>query len=66
MGQKAGPLTVDLILAWADDHKARTGEFPRVLSVPVLANSVENWKPIDQALRIGLGGLPGGDSLMRL
>jgi hypothetical protein len=59
-------LTVDQVLAWADDHKDRTGRFPRVASGPVPASPANSWQAIDSALRVGLRGLPGGDSLPRL
>jgi hypothetical protein len=61
------PLTALVILAWADDHKARTGEWPKILTTD--AGSLppgKSWHAIDQALRQGWGGLPGGDSLPQL
>jgi hypothetical protein len=36
------PLTLEQILAWADDHFQRTGEWPRVKSGPILAAPHEN------------------------
>jgi hypothetical protein len=60
------PLTVAQILAWADSHHARTGRWPTTASGPVLGRPGERWARIDAALRRGLGGLPGGDSLARL
>jgi hypothetical protein len=51
VGWNRPPLTVDLILVWADDHKARTGELPRICSGPVLANPNETWRNLDNALR---------------
>jgi hypothetical protein len=59
-------LTAAQILAWADDHKARTGEWPRRHSGPVRGAPGESWVNVNQALRKGLRGLPGGDSLPRL
>jgi hypothetical protein len=60
------PLTEAQILAWADDHHARTGRWPRVAEGPVAADKNENWRAINHALWYGLRGLPGGDSLARL
>jgi hypothetical protein len=60
------PLTVAQILAWADSHHARTGRWPITTSGPVPDHPGEEWVRIDAALRRGLGGLPGGDSLARL
>jgi hypothetical protein len=67
MGQRRSPLTVKQILFWADDHWSRTGCWPRAetpddASLP----EGERWRNIDQALRVGLRGLSGGDSLARL
>jgi hypothetical protein len=57
------PLSVDHILAWADAHQARTGQWPRENSGSVLAAPGENWSAIDYALRRGYRGLPGESSL---
>jgi hypothetical protein len=59
-------LTVDLILAWCDDHRARTGQWPRRNSGPVAAAPGEVWVNVDEALKVGCRGLPGGLSLARL
>jgi hypothetical protein len=60
------PLTHDLILAWADDHREKTGEWPDVHCGEVLAAPTEKWANIDQCLRIGFRSLPGGDTLSKL
>jgi hypothetical protein len=60
------PLSVRQILAWADAHFARTGDWPRTTSGPVRGARGERWRAIDLALRQGSRGLPGGDSLGRL
>jgi hypothetical protein len=60
------PLTVAQILAWADAHHARTGQWPRQYSGPVAGADGENWAAINNELWQGLRGLPGGDSLERL
>jgi hypothetical protein len=59
-------LTVRRILRWADQHHARTGQWPCCKPHPIEAAPGENWKAIDTALRLGLRGLPGGSSLPRL
>jgi hypothetical protein len=60
------PLTVAHILAWADAHRARAGEWPGVLSGPIPEAPGESWKAVNLALYVGFRGLPGGDSLARL
>lgn len=66
MGNQRTPLTVELILSWADHHHARAGRWPGVYSGAVLACRGQNWKKIDNALRMGLRGLQGRSSLARL
>ncbi len=59
-----GPLSVFHILAWADAHRERTGQWPQVYSGPVLDGPRgEKWRNVDNALRYGLRGLPGHSSL---
>lgn len=58
--------TIELILAWADDHKQRTGKWPAIRCGRVLANLNESWFNIDKCLRGGFRGLPGGNSLTNL
>ena len=60
------PLTLEQILAWADAHKATTGDWPQVASGPIHHAPGEIWQNLDAVLRIGLRGLPGGSSLPRL
>jgi hypothetical protein len=60
------PLTIEQILAWADEHHARTGRWPTQHSGWVTADPNQDWHAIDLALRQGFRGLPGGDSLPRL
>ena len=60
-------LTVEQILAWADEHHQRTGEWPRRDSGAFgEAAPRETWKQVDIALNHGLRGLPGGSSLPHL
>jgi hypothetical protein len=60
------PLTVELILAWADAHRARAKRWPGVLSGPIVEAPGENWRAVNLALHRGFRGLPGGDSLRHL
>src|SRR5262249_53569796 len=59
-------LSEALILAWCDDHHARTGRWPTSDSGSVLCTVGENYNALDMALRVGSRGLPGGSSLARL
>jgi hypothetical protein len=59
------PLTVQDILAWADEHHSRTGKWPTALSGAVHAAPHEHWMAIHSSLGVGTRGLPGGDTLAR-
>jgi hypothetical protein len=59
-------LTVEQILRWADDHHARAGDWPGTAAGPVPACPDVTWRQIDNALRLGLRGLPGASSLAQL
>ncbi len=59
-------LTVPQILAWADAHYRRTGDWPRHISGPIADAPGETWGAVDTALQSGLRGLPGGSSLYRV
>ncbi|MCX6975502.1 MAG: helicase-related protein, partial [Verrucomicrobia bacterium] len=60
------PLTERQILKWADDHRVRTGTWPKNGSGEIASASCEHWRNIDSALMRGLRGLPGGSSLAKL
>jgi hypothetical protein len=60
------PLTVEQILAWADAHQRRTGQWPGVLSGAIPESAGENWRAVNLALDRGFRGLSGGDSLARV
>ncbi len=62
----APDLNPDRILAWADAHHAATGEWPTTRSGSVSAAPGEKWYALNNALRLGSHGLPGGSSLSRL
>jgi hypothetical protein len=57
------PLSIWRILQWADEHKRRTGEWPKESSGQVLGAAGERWSAIAHALGRGRRGLPGGSSL---
>jgi hypothetical protein len=59
-------LTLAQILCWADSHFQRTGDWPMTSTRRVTDDLNEKWRTIDNALRHGLRGLPGGMSLARL
>jgi hypothetical protein len=59
-------LTALQILAWADAHHRRTGEWPGSDPVPVREAPGETWAALDAALLRGRRGLPAGSSLARL
>ena len=61
----AAPLTVDWILAKADEYHDARGEWPCEGSGPIDGTD-QNWPAVDAALRVGCRGLPGGSSLAKL
>ncbi len=60
------PLSIEQILAWADGHLQRTGNWPNVRSGRVADDVDETWLDINRALEHGYRGLPGGSSISRL
>lgn len=60
------PLSGEQILAWADEFRERTGEWPTSDSGPIAGAPGEKWQNIDVYLRSGCRGLPGGSSLAQL
>ena len=59
------PLTIKQILAWADEHLAATGDWPKANSGTVIATD-ETWAGVNNALTHGKRGLPVGMSLAKL
>ena len=57
------PLTEEQILAWADAHHARKGDWPKYDSGPVIDTPGETWSAVNAALRVGCRGLAGGSRL---
>jgi hypothetical protein len=64
--QDLPPLTKKKILMWADQHHERTEQWPNIHSGAVVDAPGEHWKTIDNALRRGHRGQPGGSSLFLL
>jgi hypothetical protein len=52
--QDLPPLTHEAILAWADQHRERTSNWPNENSGPLLDAPGEVWANINQAMREGL------------
>ncbi|MEE8170709.1 MAG: hypothetical protein V3T70_09185 [Phycisphaerae bacterium] len=59
-------LTKKQVLAWSKAHYQRTRRWPRVNDGPVHGVADETWTGIDQCLRLGYRGVPGGSSLAKL
>ena len=53
------------MLAWADAHYVRTGQWPRINSGRIPESATDTWYRVDVALRMGMRGLPGGSTLHR-
>jgi hypothetical protein len=53
------------ILTWADHFHRMTGSWPRVHSGRIPGVPGETWTNVENALRLGLRGLPEGSSLFR-
>jgi hypothetical protein len=60
------PLTEEAVLAWADAHHQRTGQWPQGRSEPIPEAPGETWMAVNMALSKGLRGLAGGSSLAML
>ncbi len=63
---RRGPLTIPVILAWAEAHHARTGRLPSLDSGPIPEGEFDTWRGVNYALMGGRRGLPGGTSLARV
>src|SRR5258707_350035 len=60
------PLRIGQILAWADAHRARTGQWPNLRDGSIPEAPGEDWAAVDHALRKGTRSLPDSSSLARL
>ena len=59
-------LSFDDVLAWAKAWHSRTGEWPKASSGEIPGAGGVSWGLVDEALRAGRWGMPGGCSLARL
>lgn len=59
-------LTKKQVVAWADSYRKRMGKWPTARSGTVHEAPDENWRAIDTALREGVRGFAGGDSVPRV
>ena len=57
---RLAPLSEERILEWADEHHKRTGSWPKATSGKIPGARGEKWRGIEDYLRHGLRGLPGG------
>jgi hypothetical protein len=60
------PMTEEQILAWADAHHERTGQWPTSESGSIPEEPGETWTALHSALGKGLRGLSGGTTLTEL
>jgi hypothetical protein len=60
------PYREGTILAWADAFSRRHKGWPRIKSGAIPEAPGETWSAVDQALSLGLRGLPGKSSLAQL
>jgi hypothetical protein len=51
------PLTTEQILAWADAHRARTGQWPHRRSGEIPGAENETWESVSNSLNTGMRGL---------
>ncbi len=59
-------LTIARILAWADEYQRRNGRWPTLTSGLIAGTRDETWQSVDNALHVGVRGLPGGSSVALL
>jgi hypothetical protein len=64
--ERLPPLSIEKILAWADEYHGRTGRWPNPSSGRVQREPSTHWQGVDAALRNGRRGLAAGSSLARL
>ncbi len=59
-------LTDAMILQWCDCYMRQHGEWPTKRSGPISDALGDTWRSIDDSLRCGYRGMPGGSSLAKL
>jgi hypothetical protein len=60
------PLSIEEILKWVSTHREAVGKWPSKEGGSIVGAKFETWQRVDNALRVGLRGLPGGSSLAQL
>jgi hypothetical protein len=63
---RRSPLSLTRILEWADAYYRRTGRWPTQRTGVIPRTRGVTWVSVAQAMREGLRGLPGGDTLASL
>lgn len=56
-------LSKQQVLQWADAYQKRTGHLPSKMSGPIPGADGETWGTVENAMRFGTRGFPGGGSL---
>lgn len=64
-GRQQVRYTIKQILEWADQYHEWYGKWPISRSGPIFSTGF-TWEGVNTALRKGLGGLPGGETLSQL
>lgn len=59
-------LSQEMILEWADAYNKRMGRYPSMTSGEIPESAGDTWAIVNDALRMGYLGLPGGVSLAKL
>ncbi len=60
------PLSIEQILAWAEEHRKTSGQWPDAESGVIVSAERTTRANVDRGLKQGLFGLPGGISLALL
>ena len=60
------PLNVSQIARWAKQYHKRNGRWPTRTSGVIQGTNGESWSAVDNALKTGNRGFPGGSSLAKL
>ena len=64
--RKRTDLTIEQILDWADRFQARHGRWPTGQDGKIEDDLAANWSAVNEALRVGFCGLPGGSSIAQV
>lgn len=61
--QRPPTITLREIIGWAQNHRARTGRWPQAGTGRIVGGPGITWSAVNDALRNGRRGFPGGSSL---